>query len=79
MVQEPITRMIPALSTAIHWSTLLWYGVSHARYARCASARNIIAAATSLEVAVVELDAFAGDMFDAVTDSYAYLNAGASS
>ena len=40
---------------------------------------DIIAAATSLEVAVVELDAFAGDMFDAVTDSYAYLNAGAAS
>lgn len=40
---------------------------------------DIIAAATSLEVAVVELDAFAGDMFDAVTDSYTYLNAGASS
>jgi sugar phosphate isomerase/epimerase len=35
---------------------------------------EIIAAATSLEVAVVELDAFAGDMFDAVTDSYTYLN-----
>ena len=40
---------------------------------------DIIAAATSLEVAVVELDAFAGDMFDAVTDSYTYLNVGASS
>ena len=37
---------------------------------------DIIAAATSLEVAVVELDAFAGDMFDAVTDSVKYLNAG---
>jgi sugar phosphate isomerase/epimerase len=39
---------------------------------------DIIAAATGLELAVVELDAFAGDMFDAVTDSFAYLNAGAS-
>ncbi len=39
---------------------------------------DIIAAATSLEVAVVELDDFAGDMFDAVADSYAYLAAGPS-
>jgi sugar phosphate isomerase/epimerase len=37
---------------------------------------DIIAAATSLEVAVVELDAFAGDMFDAVIDSYTYLTGG---
>ena len=40
---------------------------------------DIIAAATRLELAVVELDAFAGEMFDAVTDSYAYLSAGAPS
>ena len=37
---------------------------------------DIIAAATSLEVAVVELDAFAGEMFDAVIDSYTYLTSG---
>ncbi len=37
---------------------------------------DIIAAATSLEVAVIELDAFAGDMFDAVIDSYKYLTSG---
>ena len=34
---------------------------------------DIIAAAKSLEVGVVELDAFAGDMFEAVTASYQYL------
>jgi sugar phosphate isomerase/epimerase len=34
---------------------------------------DVIAAATNVEVGVVELDAFAGDMFDAVTDSLAYL------
>ena len=34
---------------------------------------DVIAAAKSVEVGVVELDAFAGDMFDAVTDSFAYL------
>jgi sugar phosphate isomerase/epimerase len=37
---------------------------------------EIIAAATSLELAVVELDAFAGEMFDAVIDSYTYLTSG---
>ena len=37
---------------------------------------DIIAAATSLEVAVIELDAFAGEMFDAVIDSYTYLTGG---
>jgi sugar phosphate isomerase/epimerase len=39
---------------------------------------DIIAAATGLEVAVIELDAFAGEMFDAVIDSYTYLTSGAS-
>jgi sugar phosphate isomerase/epimerase len=34
---------------------------------------DVIAAAKNVEVGVVELDAFAGDMFDAVTDSLAYL------
>jgi sugar phosphate isomerase/epimerase len=34
---------------------------------------DIIAAATSLEVGVIELDAFAGDMFEAVVDSFLYL------
>lgn len=38
---------------------------------------DILAAAPSVEVGVIELDAFAGDMFDAVRDSYAYLTAGA--
>ncbi|MBG6106483.1 sugar phosphate isomerase/epimerase family protein [Frigoribacterium sp. CG_9.8] len=38
---------------------------------------EIIAAATSLELAVVELDDFAGEMFDAVIDSFAYLTGGA--
>lgn len=38
---------------------------------------EIIAAATHLELAVVELDDFAGEMFDAVTDSFAYLTGGA--
>lgn len=37
---------------------------------------DILAAATSVEVGVIELDEFAGDMFDAVTDSFAYLTAG---
>lgn len=37
---------------------------------------DIIAAATSVEVGVVELDDFSGDMFEAVADSYAYLSAG---
>lgn len=37
---------------------------------------DIIAAAKSLEVPVVELDDFAGDMFDALSDSYGYLSAG---
>jgi sugar phosphate isomerase/epimerase len=34
---------------------------------------DILAAAPQVEVGVVELDQFAGDMWDAVTDSYAYL------
>jgi sugar phosphate isomerase/epimerase len=34
---------------------------------------DVIAAAKNVEVGVVELDAFAGDMFEAVTDSLAYL------
>lgn len=37
---------------------------------------DVIAAAQSLEVGVVELDDFTGDIFDAVTDSLNYLKAG---
>ncbi|MEO6828119.1 MAG: sugar phosphate isomerase/epimerase [Microbacteriaceae bacterium] len=37
---------------------------------------DIIAAAKSLEVPVVELDDFAADMFDALSDSFDYLSAG---
>lgn len=37
---------------------------------------DVLRAAGSVEVGVVELDDFAGEMFDAVTDSLAYLEAG---
>ena len=37
---------------------------------------DVLSAAGSLEAAVVELDDFQGDMFDAVEDSYNYLNSG---
>lgn len=37
---------------------------------------DVIAAASALEVGVVELDDFTGDIFDAVTDSFTYLKAG---
>ncbi|MGA7203139.1 MAG: sugar phosphate isomerase/epimerase [Specibacter sp.] len=37
---------------------------------------DVIAAASALEVGVVELDDFSGDIFDAVTDSFTYLKAG---
>jgi sugar phosphate isomerase/epimerase len=37
---------------------------------------DVISAATALEVGVVELDDFTGDIFDAVTDSFNYLKAG---
>ena len=37
---------------------------------------DVLDAARSLEAAVVELDDFQGDMFDAVRDSYNYLSAG---
>ncbi|NVM96388.1 sugar phosphate isomerase/epimerase family protein [Arthrobacter wenxiniae] len=37
---------------------------------------DVIAAAPALEVGVVELDDFTGDIFDAVTDSLNYLKAG---
>lgn len=37
---------------------------------------EVIGAATSLEVGVVELDDFTGDIFDAITDSFNYLQAG---
>ena len=37
---------------------------------------DVLSAAGSLEAAVVELDDFQGDMFDAVEDSYNYLSAG---
>lgn len=37
---------------------------------------DIIATAESVEYAVVELDDFSGEMFEAVADSYAYLTAG---
>ncbi len=37
---------------------------------------DVIGAATSLEVGVVELDDFTGDIFDAIADSYNYLQAG---
>lgn len=37
---------------------------------------DVLGAAGSLEAAVVELDDFQGDMFDAVEDSYNYLSAG---
>ncbi len=37
---------------------------------------DVLDAASSLEAAVVELDDFQGDMFDAVRDSYNYLSAG---
>ena len=38
---------------------------------------DVLAAAPALEVAVVELDDFSGDIFDAVADSFTYLSAGA--
>ncbi|MGP0224998.1 sugar phosphate isomerase/epimerase family protein [Paenarthrobacter sp. NCHU4564] len=38
--------------------------------------QDVLAAATSLEAGVVELDDFQGDMFQAVQDSYNYLSAG---
>ncbi|MBC7724218.1 MAG: sugar phosphate isomerase/epimerase [Burkholderiaceae bacterium] len=37
---------------------------------------DIIDAADSLEVGVIELDDFGGDMFDAVTDSFRFISAG---
>jgi sugar phosphate isomerase/epimerase len=37
---------------------------------------DILAAVPSLELGVVELDDFTGDVFDAVRDSYTYLSAG---
>ncbi|CAI3792168.1 sugar phosphate isomerase/epimerase family protein [Pseudarthrobacter sp. MM222] len=37
---------------------------------------DVLEAAGSLEVGVIELDDFKGDMFEAVTDSYNYLSAG---
>lgn len=37
---------------------------------------DVIGAATSLEVGVVELDDFTGDIFDAIGDSFNYLQAG---
>ncbi len=40
---------------------------------------DVLDAAGSLEVGVIELDEFQGDMFDAVTDSFRYLSAGKAS
>lgn len=37
---------------------------------------DVIEAATSLETGVIELDAFQGDMFEAVQDSFNYLSSG---
>ncbi|HSL37320.1 MAG TPA: sugar phosphate isomerase/epimerase [Arthrobacter sp.] len=37
---------------------------------------DVLEAARSIEAAVIELDDFHGDMFEAVTDSYNYLSAG---
>lgn len=37
---------------------------------------DVISAAPALEVGVVELDDFSGDIFEAVTDSFTYLKAG---
>ncbi|HET9348700.1 MAG TPA: sugar phosphate isomerase/epimerase, partial [Arthrobacter sp.] len=40
---------------------------------------DVLDAARSVEAAVVELDDFQGDMFEAVADSYNYLTAGKAS